>query len=287
LAKAQEAAARATESYRNAQKSKLEQPETKDVGPGHKLVRDDKEVFSNPPLKNPGQADVKLGETITSENKKVAKFRRSDGTTYTEEIGDARTSGGESGGGRAEPGSYIPLTDDQGRVTGAWNPKASRVEPVPKDFAGSRKSGKSFEERRAATNARSGLRAIDTVEKFMTDPGILAQAAIPGSLGATKFEAARNEMKDVLTRLRTGAALNTGEEEFYGNQVPNVKDLTNKEALAYKIGLFRDLFTDLANGGDDMTGKDKAGGGGGGLDPQKKARLEELRRKHKAGTLGK
>ena len=286
LVKAQEEAARATRAYREAQIKKLEQadkPATFDLGPGHKRVDETgKEIASNPAI---DKADVKLGETITSDNKKIAKFRRSDGTTYTEEIGDARTSA-ESGGG-AEPGSYIPLTDDQGRVIGAWNPKARRVEEVPKDFAGARKSAIPFEDRRARANARSGLRAIDTVESILKDPAVLAQASIPGSIGARKFAAARREMVDVITRLRTGAALNEGEQKFYHNQAPTLLDLTDKEAIAYKIGLFRDLFNDLATGGEDVKAKASTPATGGGLTGAQKARLEELRRKKQAGTLGK
>lgn len=95
-------------------------------------------------------------------------------------------------------------------------------------------------------NAISGLSALKVVEEEINkDMNILLKAAIPGAIFARKFETARKEASDVITRLRTGAALNESEERFYKSQLPSVLDYKNPEAIKYKIELFRNLFTRL------------------------------------------
>lgn len=53
----------------------------------------------------------------------------------------------QTGGGRGPQGSFLPLTDDQGHITGAWNPTTNVSRDVPSQFAGMRRTGKgpSFE----------------------------------------------------------------------------------------------------------------------------------------------
>mgnify|MGYP001569517076 CR=1 FL=1 len=95
-------------------------------------------------------------------------------------------------------------------------------------------------------NAISGLGALKVVEEEINkDMKILLKAAVPGAIFARKFETARKEASDVITRLRTGAALNESEERFYKSQLPSILDYGNKEAINYKIELFRNLFERL------------------------------------------
>ena len=95
-------------------------------------------------------------------------------------------------------------------------------------------------------NAISGLGALKVVEdEINKDMKILLKAAAPGAIFARKFETARKEASDVITRLRTGAALNESEERFYKSQLPSILDYGNKEAINYKIELFRSLFERL------------------------------------------
>ncbi len=95
-------------------------------------------------------------------------------------------------------------------------------------------------------NAISGLAALKVVEEEINkDQNILLKAAVPGSIFARKFETARKEASDVITRLRTGAALNESEERFYKSQLPTILDYKNPEAIKYKIELFRNLFERL------------------------------------------
>lgn len=103
------------------------------------------------------------------------------------------------------------------------------------------------EAQKVKENAESGLRALAKIETMIgEDPSVLVKSALPGSLGARQYAAAKNEVMDVITRLRTGAALNLQEQDFYAKQVPGLLDLTDKEAISYKIKQLRDLFTGLS-----------------------------------------
>ena len=95
-------------------------------------------------------------------------------------------------------------------------------------------------------NAESGLRNIYAIETILQeDPLAAYKAAIPGSPGARTFQAARKEAGDVLTRLRTGAALNEEEMRFYQSQLPQPFD--SAETIQYKLKIFKDLFSQFIN----------------------------------------
>jgi hypothetical protein len=86
------------------------------------------------------------------------------------------------------------------------------------------------------------------------------KSAIPGSLFARKYESAKREMLDVISRLRTGASLTENEEKFYKSQLPSLKDLSDPGTINYKINLFRDLFNGLAgNSASPVSGQDPLG----------------------------
>lgn len=102
-------------------------------------------------------------------------------------------------------------------------------------------------------NAMSGLRAIDTVESELlgdgdVNRGLLVAAKLPGSPGARVYETAAREMIDILARMRTGAQITETEEAFYRKQLPSVLD--GPDTIKYKINLFKQLFTNLANPGE-------------------------------------
>lgn len=109
-------------------------------------------------------------------------------------------------------------------------------------------------------NANSGLRALKTIKSELYDTNgnlkteVLQKAALPGSLFARKYETAVREASDVLTRLRTGAALNENEEKFYRSQLPTLLDLTDPEAIDYKLKVIEDLFNALAQYGQGVSG---------------------------------
>lgn len=103
-----------------------------------------------------------------------------------------------------------------------------------------------------ATNALSGLQAIDVIESQI---GNLGKTAIPGGglfgglgdrlLGTGELETAIKEASDVITRLRTGAAINANEERFYRSQLPQAFD--SPEVVAQKLGQLRNLFLNFTD----------------------------------------
>lgn len=95
-------------------------------------------------------------------------------------------------------------------------------------------------------NAQSGLRALDVVQNaIQNDPYATVKAKIPGLNAQSPYLAATKEVADVLTRLRTGAALNKQEEQFYSSQLPQPMD--SPQTVAYKMSIFRDLFNQMAH----------------------------------------
>lgn len=102
---------------------------------------------------------------------------------------------------------------------------------------------------KVSENAQSGLRRLEDVEGFLKNPTALAELAIPGAPTQRKLKAAFSEIEDVISRLRTGAAINDKELEFYHGQLPGLLDaITNKDqdAINYKLSLFRELFQGMS-----------------------------------------
>ncbi len=98
-------------------------------------------------------------------------------------------------------------------------------------------------------NAQSGLGAIQTIEAKVFPNGVfdksqLQLAAIPLSLGARDTATALKEAADVITRLRTGAALNESEQKFYSGQLPSYLD--SEKTVKYKLDLLKSLYAGAA-----------------------------------------
>ena len=98
---------------------------------------------------------------------------------------------------------------------------------------------------RTQAAATSGLRSLQTAEQILAkDPNAPLKANLPIIKGQSPYRAAVNEVKDAFTRIRTGAQINDQELEFYENQLPQFYD--SPETIQYKLGIFRDLFKDIA-----------------------------------------
>jgi len=152
---------------------------------------------------------------------------------------------------QAEPGSYLPYTDARGVVQYWVNPKTKQVVKPESLGLGQEdlyKGPLAVERQKIETAATSGLKAIAKLREELKKPGTLAALAVPGSPGARTAMAARNEMVDVLTRIRTGAALNADEQAFYNRQAPGLIDslFNDPDTIAYKLSIFEDNFKGLA-----------------------------------------
>lgn len=146
---------------------------------------------------------------------------------------------------------FEPQYDKEGKLLGWMNPATKESVRAPEEFSnankGGSKSGSSAADKNRE-NAASGLRAIADIKQFMKDDSwALWKSAVPGSPGARKLATAKREVQDVLTRLRTGAALNESEEIFYANQLPTVGD--SQDTINYKLSLIEKMFSGLSGGG--------------------------------------
>lgn len=103
-------------------------------------------------------------------------------------------------------------------------------------------------QRKTVASAQSGLRALDNAEAILKQDNLATiKAKIPIVSGQSPYATAAREIKDVLTRLRTGAALNMDEQKFYEQQLPQPFD--SEKTINYKISVFRNLFETLAQQG--------------------------------------
>jgi len=113
----------------------------------------------------------------------------------------------------------------------------------------------------------SGLTALDNMEALLQkDPELTTKAItqniplVGGVLsrmipGVSEFKTYRNEMVDILARIRTGAAISKYEEDFYSGQAPQFGDPPS--AIKAKIAQFRGLY--LATSGVPVTLVDPSG----------------------------
>lgn len=139
--------------------------------------------------------------------------------------------------GRAEPGSFMPLTDEQGRVIGAWNPKSGRIEPIPGSFEGARKSGLSGTEisrRGLLTNLVEDMKTATTLaEKYRGTWTIGAgtgtvmswgRRVVGGEQEAISLGRILGNAADILLRARSGAQINEQEYNRLSKLVPSLNE---------------------------------------------------------------
>lgn len=103
------------------------------------------------------------------------------------------------------------------------------------------------QQQRDKANAQVGIQAIHTIrQQIANNPNIMLQAAIPGSPGARIYQAAKTQAVDIITRLRTGAALNKDEQKTYDKLVPAPFD--SAETIDYKLATLEQYYNQFANG---------------------------------------
>lgn len=118
-----------------------------------------------------------------------------------------------------------------------------------------------------ASNAQSGLQSINDLSTLIKgNRGLVNKSGIPGQgsiiggfesnlLGTGEYNTAASNIKDVISRLRSGAALTSQEEKRYTNLIPKAGD--NDSTITYKLSALQDLFAKFAapqsTGGSDLT----------------------------------
>lgn len=114
----------------------------------------------------------------------------------------------------------------------------------------------SAEASKVMANAQSGLTSLDQVRSMLqSDPSLLGKTAVPfreqlgglgaAALGTSSYDTAARNIADVITRLRTGAAITQNEESFYKSQLPQPFD--PPETIQQKLQMFEDLFSSVAS----------------------------------------
>lgn len=128
--------------------------------------------------------------------------------------------------------------------------RANRIEAAYKaQFLGQEQTKLSAQQEKDRLNAESGLRNLEKIRaRLRSDPTTLIKAQLPGAIGARDYVRWAREVSDVYTRLRTGAALNEQEIEFYDSQLPGLLDFGNPAAIEASLRIFEDLFDSFATG---------------------------------------
>ena len=204
-----------------------------------------------------------LESTSTSQTFKTVQ--QPDGSTALVPVTESRTTGKDlpetpstSGTpGRITPSTPLPTAPSQIKQPTGPDPYKSSFR-VGQIVGGKPLTQGEFT---ALNNARQGLRSIEKMkEKLAKDPAVLAKAAIPGSPGARLFTSYKKELADIITRLRTGAALNEEEQRFYQGQMPSVLDLVGQSMEPGLINAKLKIYEDLFHGVAQQSGRRAVGG---------------------------
>ena len=102
------------------------------------------------------------------------------------------------------------------------------------------------EQSKSQVSAQSALLAMSVLQKNIFDEnGELNKSALwAAGTGIGSTATARREVVDVISRIRTGAALTSSEEAFYAKQVPNITD--TKETAQQKIQQLTAFYAGIA-----------------------------------------
>jgi hypothetical protein len=112
----------------------------------------------------------------------------------------------------------------------------------------------SAEAAKVTSNAQLGLQALDDLEgTISSDPSALRNSVIPGrgvaggilgrALGTQELDAARQQVVDVIARLRTGAAITNDEAARFTQFLPVAAD--TPDVQAQKLNYLRTQFADI------------------------------------------
>ena len=97
----------------------------------------------------------------------------------------------------------------------------------------------SSEQQKAQNNAESAITSLQDMRNEIFDEngeirrGNLFQEKLPGAIGARQLRDQRKNDRDVITRIRTGAALNQSEEKFYIRTGPSTTELSASQTQEY------------------------------------------------------
>lgn len=153
---------------------------------------------------------------------------------------DISSTGGKNIDHLMQLGQLYGIVDSSGNPTGTNGGKTLSA-AATKDVA----------------NATGGLESLQQLATTIQQSGVPKATIIPGrtllgGLGASKlgtgaYDTAARNVQDVITRLRSGAAITDQEAAFYSSQLPQAFD--SADTIQRKLQSFQDLFTRIATQG--------------------------------------
>lgn len=146
----------------------------------------------------------------------------------------------DQGGDMKDIKEYIGLVEALQKIKGTGG--AAGGKPVSAEAA------------KAITNAQTGLAALTDFENIIaSDPNALRKSLIPGrgalggalgnALGTSSLDAARQQVVDIIARLRTGAAITQDEERRFTQFLPQAAD--SPDVAAQKIAYLKNQFSEV------------------------------------------
>lgn len=180
--------------------------------------------------------DKNIGAYTRGDGVHMEVFQKPDGSTYERPFSDVRASAGDT----REPGAYMDLRDDQGRVIGAWNPKSNEFKPIPTEVQGARRAGVSPTVNAKITDLENSYRKIMDLQtaykpEFVgPTQGRIERSKAGGVLsylpflttpeGYGEFAALNADLKNSIIKLITGAQMGVQEAQRILQQVPTEID---------------------------------------------------------------
>lgn len=232
------------------------------------LVSDAKSILSSTPGKIASTQLVARGltgnlpsnnEILLAENAAVNQMTGSP--SFSGGQGDSATASGVFGGATPQTSVYTREAAAQDiqrdlQATGGANMEKYMtlyqfLNPEPSSAS---QKPLSAEASKVIANAQGGLESLGQLEQMIQSGGVPLGTVVPGRdwvgglgasiLGTSGYDTAAKNVADVITRLRTGAAITESEEAFYKAQLPQAFD--PPEVRAQKMDMFRNLFSRVA-----------------------------------------
>jgi hypothetical protein len=170
------------------------------------------------------------------------------GKSYTNSSDMSSTTNGA----QASPYSQANLLADVNRDPKNADKYISLYQQYQKIFASPTSKPLNATQLQQANNANSGLSDLQTIaQEIQQDPSVLIKEAIPGGglarrlTGTNNYDAAKQNVVDVISRLRSGAAITQDEANRYMGLLPGATDTA--QSATQKLQRLATLLSSFAN----------------------------------------
>lgn len=218
------------------------------------------------PLAYPGKSAVQVGKQslfrgfgIPAATSQEQPAPAQEGTTPTADLNAVSPSEEDTNSPFSQSSIQKAIIDDLAKNQGK---NVSTLIDLYKTFGADSTKPLNSSQQQQANNAVSALKDIQSISDMLSkDPTIAAKDAVPGGglahrlTGTTDYEASKSNIVDVISRLRSGAAISASEEKLYKSLLPGPTD--SAESAQSKLNRLTQLFSSFAQpqstGGTDIT----------------------------------